>query len=97
MKIKNCAILNITIFCLPLVITSIYKFIESSIGPIVLFYSIAGGILIGFIWMKTIKKKWHNICGIVVGVPVGIVGIILLINFFVFITSIMGEMDYQLL
>ena len=97
MKFRNSIMLSIAIFCLPIIITSFYKLIEISIGPVVLFYSIAGGILVGFTWIGTIQNKWGELLGMIIGVLIGIIAIILLLNFFILVTWVMGEMDYALL
>ena len=96
-EIKSSSLLSIVIFGLPIVITGLYKLVESSIGPIVFFYSVIGGIIFGMTWIRTLWKKWNGFVGLLVGVPIGVLGTLLLINFFIWLTWIMGEMDYELM
>ena len=96
-EVRNSSWLSIVIFGLPIVITVLYRFIESSIGPIVFFYSVIGGVIFGIIWIKTLWKMWNGFVGLLIGIPLGVLGMLLLINFFIWVTWVMGEMDYELI
>ena len=96
-EVRNSSLLSIVIFGVPIVITVLYRFIESSIGPIVFFYSVIGGVIFGIIWIKTLWKKWNGFVGLLIGIPLGVLGMLLLINFFIWLTLVMGEMDYELI
>ena len=94
MSFKHSLYLSIAIWAVPILTTIAYKFVDSSIGPIVLFYSIIGGISLGIFWGKSISTKWNIGAGVLFGSFIGIIGMTLLINFFIWFTMIMGEMDY---
>ncbi len=96
-EIRISCLLSVIIFGLPIIITGFYKYVESSIGPVVLVYSFIGGILLGLTWIKTLKNKWNRFAGLMIGVPIMIFGMVLLVNFFIWITWVMGEMDYALM
>ena len=96
-EVRNSSLLSIVIFGLPIVITALYRFIESSIGPIVFFYSVIGGVIFGIIWIRTLWKMWNGFVGLFIGIPLGVLGMLLLINFFIWVTWVMGEMDYELI
>jgi len=96
-KLTHSSLATIAIFVIPIIITFIYRFIDISIGPVVLIYSIIGGVLIGVAWATTLWNKWNGIVGIMVGVPLGLVSIILLVNFFIWVTYLLGEQDYHLM
>ena len=96
-RIKKSSFLSLIIFLIPIIITAFFKLIETSIGPTVLLYSIVGGFALGFIWVYAISEKWNEYAGIFIGVPIGLIGMVLLINFFILMTQLMNEMDYQLM
>ena len=96
-EVKSSSLLSMVIFGLPIVITVLYRFIESSIGPIVFFYSLIGGVIFGIIWIRTLWKMWNGFVGLLIGIPLGVLGMLLLINFFIWVTWVMGEMDYELI
>ncbi len=95
--VRNSILLSLVIFGLPLVITALFTRIECSIGPVVFFYSLLGGSIFGLLWMRTLWKKWNGYVGLLVGIPIWLVGMILLMNFFIWVTWVMSEMDYDLL
>ncbi|UZJ36593.1 MULTISPECIES: hypothetical protein [unclassified Prosthecochloris] len=96
-EIRTSSLHSLFVFGLPIIITAIYTKVENSIGPVVFVYSIVGGILFGLTWIKTLIKKLNRVAGLIIGVPIMIVGIVLLFNFFIWVSWIMGEMDYSLL
>ena len=40
---------------------------------------------------------WNGFVGLLIGISLGVLGMLLLINFFIWVTWVMGEMDYELI
>lgn len=85
------------IVLLPVVVTLIFKFIDSTIGPIVLFYSILIGPFVGLILVSQFIGGLHVALQGVIYVLTYVPSAILFLNYFIWLTYLMGEMDYNLL
>lgn len=60
-----------------------------------MFYSIAGGLVWAVVWGNEVRKKWGDAAAVVAGIPLLVVGFVIVINVFMGVTMAMGEMDYH--
>lgn len=82
---------------IPVIVTFIFKFIDSTIGPIVLFYSILVGPFVGLILVSQFIGGLHVVLKALIYVVAYIPSAVLFLNYFIWLTRVMGEMDYNLL
>jgi hypothetical protein len=97
MKWRNAAIATAVIFLMPVPITASYKVAHAQIGGAVLAYSLIAGAALALLWIATAWKQINGFVAILVFGPLGILEAILLLNTFIFVTELMGKMDYQLM
>jgi hypothetical protein len=88
---------TLCVILLPVAITACFKLTEVSIGPVVFFYPVLGGIILGIVWGHAVRQRYGIGIALAAGVIVTLIGYTILINGFIGITAAMGEMDYSLM
>lgn len=88
---------TLIIIFLPVAITTCFKLTTVSIGPVVLFYPIIGGLVLGAMWAHAMKPKYGVGIAFAMGIIFSVIAFIGLLNLFIGVTAAMGEMDYSLI
>ncbi|NOT65346.1 MAG: hypothetical protein HOP06_04825 [Methylotenera sp.] len=96
MTIRIALFWTVCIFLGPVLLSLSYLLlIDGSIGPVVLGYSVLGVVALGVVWGSTFSKKHGFALAIPAGVVIGVVLGILLINYFMILTFLLGIKDYD--
>ncbi|MDQ6912155.1 MAG: hypothetical protein M3128_04705 [Verrucomicrobiota bacterium] len=88
---------TLSAFAGPILITLVWKLIETSIGPVVPLYSVVAACALAAVWGRQVGRKAGRVMGVVAGVAVLILAFVLIINYFMWLTALAGEMDYQMM
>jgi hypothetical protein len=87
----------VAIVLTPVVVTLLFKLVDFSIGPIVLFYSVLIGPFVGLILVSGFIENFHYSLKALIYTIVFLISAVLFLNYFIWLTHAMGEMDYDLL
>ena len=93
---KESVIVTFAAFIVPLIIGAIFKYTSiGSVGPIVLFYSLFCILVFSSVYIKALLVNLHVYVAIPLGFLLGVIVSVLLLNFFILVTYVLGIHDYQ--
>jgi hypothetical protein len=97
MRWRLALIVTIAAFLLPFPITWLFKLTGGSLGPVVVGYSGAAGIVVASCWFRIIRRGFGRAVAWIACIPIALIGSVLLLNAFIGITALLGAMNYELM
>jgi fucose 4-O-acetylase-like acetyltransferase len=94
---KRALIWMLSAFAVPILLTLVWKLIASLIGPVVPLYSEVAACALAAVWGQQVGRRAGRLIGAATGITVLILAFLLIINYFMWLTALAGEMDYQML
>ncbi|WP_091355414.1 hypothetical protein [Amphritea atlantica] len=93
---KKTISITAVVYAIPIVLCVVFKLVSlGSIGPIVLFYSLAMALVLSYVYYQSMLNVQAKIAAIIIGVFGGVVVATLLLNYFMLLTHLFGIKDYE--